>query len=98
MRTLKELYVIIAEEYKKRKNYGICVVISQAFFDEIITYEERTILLNDLNGRFPTIFSFEFFNPAFRQLIASKGGYWWANNSYGDKRRDKFLQKIINKL
>lgn len=98
MRTPKELYTIIAEEYSKRKTYGICVAIAQAYHDDIITKDEMKFLRKDMRQYYPTPRSIAFYHPAFRQLIATKDGYWWTNNKRGDRQRDKFLQKIIKKL
>lgn len=96
MRTKKELYQIVLDNYKKRikdRPFSfICVMIIHCGDDAIISRKESDYLLNDFKLNKPSKTQYSEFMDKF---WVGEGGTWWNIDKGSSDTRVKFLEKLI---
>lgn len=96
MRTKKELYSIILEEFLKGDIKGlgfICNLINRCEMYDIISKEEHVMIINDFQSQKPTKKRHEdFYNSP---LFVNSCG-WWDCDIFGNRERVRFLKKLIS--
>lgn len=94
MRTLKELYTIVLNNFDKCCEIGICNLVYKLESNGTITFEEHDKLYKHFSTKKIRFWSKFYWNESFRGQI----GWWWKLNEEGNKQRKLYLQHIINSL
>lgn len=93
-RSLHELYKVLWEEIKDKKNIrGLCYEINQLWYKDIISSYERELLIEHFQSQKPSKNQHsEFINDDTWQ----GGFYWWDKNENANPvNRKRFIQKMI---
>jgi len=101
MRTLKELYQVVYDNFYDCPRYALCSKINSLLYFGKITLDESLILKEHFKKQRPnySIWWWKRNNADFpKDYQTPKEKYWWTNDLEGDKIRVKFLQYLINKL
>ena len=93
IRTLKELYQLVLNDFNNKSIYGICEVISNLFYEGIISSKERHTLCINFYKNKPKWYNSEFWwGKHFTGRI-----FWWTLCHKGNEQRKLFLQHLIKK-
>jgi len=97
MRSKKELYEIILDEYKKfdYQCHYICHFIRDMWGMDILTDDEYEFIMNDFESNKPSYnIHEEFYNN--RLYIGNRSTAWWITGlSESNKVRIAFLEKMV---
>jgi len=95
MKTLKKLYQLLLENFNNFNHSGICILIANLYYNNIITYKEYINLSENFQDRKIRIWSKFYWSKSYR---GRQYGWWWELNEEGNKQRKLYLQHIINSL
>jgi len=98
MRTLHQLYKILAKKVKNKEDFFICNQIGFLLDNEKITTEEKNLLMLHFQSQIPTEnLHPEFFNNYSFQKGSSIYGSWWAYGTQPEKTKQRklFIKKMI---
>ena len=98
MRTLKQLYQLLLDNYTNNPYDGICFQITRLGGSlDLISYNERDMLEEDFKSNKPHItWNWEYFKFT-RKECYTGGTFWWERTYEGMEQRKLFIQHLINK-
>lgn len=93
LRPIDELYSIVLMLLRNGSAMGVCICISIAYKNQLITADEYDFLEQNFNRHKPNWFSSFYYNKNYNK----NGTFWWFLTEDGENERIKFLNYLIKK-